>query len=277
MADRSTLTDAGCKRVFGSAVIAITHEYILGLARSLNHQAQPSLLDYGCGIGELVILANDNGMDAYGVDAFYGGGDARKKLTGKSLLGTRIFGLEDEIIPFPAERFDIVVSNQVFEHIDDFTTPLREIHRVLKPEGLFINMFPAKEVWREGHIGVPFIHWFPRQSKSRLSYATIARSLGFAYHKRVRTGKDWAQNYLNWIDKWTHYKPLSQIQAAFEEDFRIDYFGADYMLYRLEHHPRIKFLAPVLRAKILASFLEFLCSRLSGRVFVMRKKEQTSN
>jgi hypothetical protein len=79
------------------------------------------------------------------------------------------------------------------------------------------------------------------------------------------------------MDKWTHHKPLSQIQKAFEEGFRAEYYGADYMLYRLEHHPRIKFLAPVLRPRILASFLEFLCSRLSGRVFVMRKKVQTSN
>jgi SAM-dependent methyltransferase len=259
----------------GRAVIAVIHDFILELARRLNAQAEPSLLDYGCGSGDFVTLANGDGMDAYGVDAFYGGGDARKTLAEKGLLGTRVFGLEDEVIPFPDERFDIVTSNQVFEHIDDFTMPIREIHRVLKPEGFFINLFPAKEVWCEGHIGVPFIHWFPEQSKARLHYATIARSLGVTYHKRAGTGRDWAENNLDWIDKWTYYKPLSQIRETFEARFRIEYFGASYLLYRLEHHPRLKHLAPVFRPRMMAPFLEGLCSRLSGRVFVMRKRDIT--
>jgi hypothetical protein len=82
--------------------------------------------------------------------------------------------------PHPVLRAYVKLYRQ--EIIDEFTTTLREIHRALKPEGLFINMFPAKEVWREGHIGVPFIHWFPKKSKARLSYATITESLGIAYH-----------------------------------------------------------------------------------------------
>lgn len=233
---------------------------------------RPVLLDYGCGDGELINLANDSGMDAYGVEAFYGGGDTTKKVVQKGLLGTRVLPLNDGAIPFPDARFDVVISNQVFEHIDDFNTPLCEIYRVLKPGGLFINLFPTSEVWREGHIGIPFVHWFPKRSKVRFLYALINRSLGIAYHKRVRAGKSWTKNYLAWIDKWTYYKPLSDVNKAFERYFFIEHYGADYLLFRLERHPYLNIFMYPVRLTIFRPFLQFLCGRLSGWVFVMTKK-----
>jgi SAM-dependent methyltransferase len=42
----------------------------------------------------------------------------------------------DEGIPFPSESFDIVHANQVIEHVRRTDVFLREVRRVLKPEGL---------------------------------------------------------------------------------------------------------------------------------------------
>ena len=36
---------------------------------------QVRVLDYGCGYGQLVGLLRDRGIDAWGCDIFYGGGD----------------------------------------------------------------------------------------------------------------------------------------------------------------------------------------------------------
>ena len=55
-------------------------------------------------------------------------------------------------------QFDLTMSNQVFEHVDDFAVLLAEINRVLKPGGVFINFFSSAQVWREGHIAIPFVH-----------------------------------------------------------------------------------------------------------------------
>ena len=136
------------------------HDYLIAFAQRLHTGESPTLLDYGCGAGEIVQLASSAGMDAYGVEMFYGGGSARDAVARAGLLGTRVLELEDGVIPFPDSRFDVIVSNQVFEHIDDFEPPVREIHRVMKSGGVFINIFPSVEVWREGHIGIPFVHWF---------------------------------------------------------------------------------------------------------------------
>src|SRR5271166_5045633 len=58
-----------------------------------------------------------------------------------------------------ASQFDMVISNQVFEYIPDPTRILPEIARVLKPGGQFLALFPFREIWYEGHLGLYFAHW----------------------------------------------------------------------------------------------------------------------
>lgn len=45
-------------------------------------------------------------------------------------------------LPYPDERFDIVVARSVFEHIDDPVTTARELLRVVKPGGLIAAITP---------------------------------------------------------------------------------------------------------------------------------------
>ncbi len=40
-------------------------------------------------------------------------------------------------LPFRADAFNLVTANMVVEHLDDPATQFREIHRVLKPSGIF--------------------------------------------------------------------------------------------------------------------------------------------
>jgi SAM-dependent methyltransferase len=47
-----------------------------------------------------------------------------------------VIGDLDEGIPFPSESFDIVHANQVIEHVRRTDVLLREVRRVLRPDGL---------------------------------------------------------------------------------------------------------------------------------------------
>jgi SAM-dependent methyltransferase len=49
-----------------------------------------------------------------------------------------------EDIPCPGEQFDVIVCNHVLEHVND-RKALRELHRVLKPDGLLLVMVPIVE------------------------------------------------------------------------------------------------------------------------------------
>ena len=51
---------------------------------------------------------------------------------------------QGEVIPFPDNSFDLVVSANVLEHLREPVTVFEEIHRVLKPEGRFLFKTPNK-------------------------------------------------------------------------------------------------------------------------------------
>ena len=53
-------------------------------------------------------------------------------------------------IPHPAESFDVVVSTQVFEYVDDVAGALDEVRRVLRPAGrvVLLDTDWASVVWR---------------------------------------------------------------------------------------------------------------------------------
>lgn len=42
----------------------------------------------------------------------------------------------------PDESYDTIICNHVLEHVDDFRTALKEMHRILRPGGSFICSFP---------------------------------------------------------------------------------------------------------------------------------------
>ena len=251
--------------------MALIHEYLVGLARRLSADGDVRLLDYGCGAGEVVQLASGEGFDAYGVDLFYEGGSFRAHAEDTGLLGNRILEIKHGVIPFDDHRFDVVVSNQVFEHIDDFRTPLDEISRVLRPGGVFINLFPSDEVWREGHIGIPFAHWFAKGSPWRQGYTLCLRSLGMGHNKHRTRPLNWTRVNLEWIDQWTFYKSVGEIRSLFQGYFTIDEYAADYLVFRVARRVRLSWMAFWMDKFGMQVITEFLCRRLSGHVFVLRK------
>ena len=83
---------------------------------------------------------------------------------------------------------------------------LAKISRVLNPGGMVLSLFPDKGVWREGHCGIPFLHWFPKGSDPRVYYAAACRFFGLGYHKKNKTYIQWTQDSCEWLDNWTYYR-----------------------------------------------------------------------
>lgn len=176
------------------------------------------VLDYGCGAGQIVKELRTARIDAFGCDVFYEGGDSSKLLE-DGVLGGVIKRMEGSKIPFDHESFDFIINNQVLEHVEDLDSVLSEIDRVLKPGGKVLSLFPHKGVWREGHCGIPFLHWFPKKSYLRIYYAAVFRLLGFGYHKGDKTVMQWSKDFCDWLDKWTWYRSLTNIQRAYSRYF----------------------------------------------------------
>lgn len=176
-------------------------------------------LDYGCGAGQIVERLRNRGVDAWGCDIFYEGGDYSSQVQRALFDAGVIRRIEGGRIPFDDASFDCVTSNQVFEHVSDLDAVLAEIARVLKPGGRLLCLFPDRGVWREGHCGVPFLHWFPKRSRLRVRYAMLMRRLGFGYFTESRSIRDWSESFCTWLDDWTHYRRREEIDALFARHF----------------------------------------------------------
>ena len=186
-------------------------------------QAPPKdarVLDYGCGAGQIVKELRNRGVDAFGCDVFYDGGDY------STLVGAELFAdgfikkMNGDAIPFDSASFDFIVNTQVMEHVPNLESVLAEIHRVLKPGGVVLSLFPDKGVWREGHCGVPFLHWFPKGSRARIFYAAGFRVIGFGYFKEGKSVWRWSSDFCEWLDKWTFYRTESEIKSMYGKFFQ---------------------------------------------------------
>lgn len=223
------------------------------------------VLDYGCGAAEIVKELRRWDVNAFGCDVFYEGGD-RSTSIGAALFDRAIIRrMEENTVPFDSASFDFIINNQVMEHVENLDSVLAEIHRVLKPGGMVLSLFPDKGVWREGHCGVPFLHWFPKDGRPRVYYAAAWRILGFGYHKGNKSVMRWSQDFCEYLDKWTYYRSRQKIDSTYDKYFFDIRHIEDYWLQqRLGGRKKIVTWLPV-------SVQQLVVRKLGGLVFVARK------
>jgi SAM-dependent methyltransferase len=110
------------------------------------------ILDFGCGAGRTIKAMRASGYtNTYGYDV----GD------GRTLLGVdrdriSVGSLLDLRLPYEDDTFDLVTSDQVFEHVQDQVRVFQELYRITKPGGHGMHVIPARYMPIEGHIFVPF-------------------------------------------------------------------------------------------------------------------------
>ena len=118
------------------------------------------ILDFGCGTGDLLNVLLRFGFDAYGCDVTAHW--SKNQLTAPERLKKIL--LTPYRLPFDDNTFDIVVSTGVLEHIRNKEECFREIHRVLRPGGYSLHVYPGK--WYlpyDPHTYVPLSNYFGRK------------------------------------------------------------------------------------------------------------------
>ncbi|EJN02273.1 class I SAM-dependent methyltransferase [Phyllobacterium sp. YR531] len=94
-----------------------------------------TILDFGCGAGNSIDVFSSKAPAASwtGVDI-----EISPEVASRNRSGPQFVTYDGVTLPFPDNHFDLVFSNQVFEHVRHPEKVLKEICRVLTPEGLFI-------------------------------------------------------------------------------------------------------------------------------------------
>lgn len=113
------------------------------LAKTLQEIRPRKILELGCGEGSLGLVIKDlTHAEIFGVDWSESGVNLAKK---KGIIAKRA-DLNKEI-PFADESFDLVISDQLFEHIYNTDQLLKECKRVLKKGGYLITITPNLSFW----------------------------------------------------------------------------------------------------------------------------------
>jgi SAM-dependent methyltransferase len=251
----------------------ITNRFVLDFCQSFarEHPSSP-ILDFGCGAGDLVAAGLQAGLPISGADIYYGGSQSRSQAEARGLLGGAILEIREHRLPFPDAHFGLIVNNQVMEHVDDLAWALAELDRVLQPGGLVLSLFPSRDVFREGHIGIPFSHWFPKDSRARFYYTWALRSLGLGTWKQeAASTRQWTLDKLRWIDTYTRYRTRAEISAAFGRYFRNESREVDYIRYRLLDRPGRAWIAATLRFPPAAAAARAIFRKLAFLVILSRK------
>jgi SAM-dependent methyltransferase len=170
-------------------------------------------LDVGAGRGGRVAWLLENGYDAVGVEI-----DEGYVENGRAFLPHDRLIAIDPIEPYPLAdaSFDVVLSNQVFEHVADLDALAREVARVTRPGGLGLHVFPAK--WRpvEGHMNMPLVHWAPKGPVRRAAIrAALAVGAAAPYFRNL-PARDRARVFARFSEDETFYRSSKEIAAILE-------------------------------------------------------------
>ena len=157
--------------------------WLMGVDNQGQYSARPGekMLDVGCGSGLSLLEARAMGVDAWGIEA-----DPNAQRFAEQ-LGLRIHqgGLQD--VPFADTSFDLVVLNQVIEHIPEPDKALQIIQQRLAADGRVILIFPnVNSLWCKLS-GLRWINWHIPYHLHHFTLKTFTRMAERCGYRVVRS------------------------------------------------------------------------------------------
>ncbi|MCS7212841.1 MAG: class I SAM-dependent methyltransferase [Candidatus Calescibacterium sp.] len=133
------------------------------LSSEIGDISNKRILDFGCGWGNFLLYCLINRYNALGVDIsrtrFRFFSSVIDMLELPRELKSRYIIYDGKTLPFKEEIFDIVLANQVLEHVENIENSIREINRVLKRSGfLYVRSPDYSRSFFEPHYKLV---WFP--------------------------------------------------------------------------------------------------------------------
>jgi SAM-dependent methyltransferase len=135
-----------------------------------------AVLDVGCGLGYGLNLLAIKAAEVVGVDVDEQAiAYCRERLQGRNPRLTALDVYDGETLPYPDDRFDIVTTIDVIEHVPDYQRFLAELVRVARRA--VIVSTPNRRPEHTNTDGTPMNHWHLREW-TRSELETILQPLG---------------------------------------------------------------------------------------------------
>lgn len=169
------------------------------------------LLDIGCGVGDFIHTAEEQGWEAIGVEP---SDDA------KSIARTRIKGNiinSEELEKLADASFDLITMWHVLEHVDELRWQVEQLQRLVKPEGRIVIAVPNyksydgqyyKEHWAAYDVPRHLNH-FNKQTITK-----IFKSSGLELKKTDKL--IWDAYYISYMSELYKHHKLPLIKGAWK-------------------------------------------------------------
>lgn len=131
------------------------------------------VFENGCGLGAYLERFATRAQQAVGMDI------ELERTFETHERAEQVFCGAGEHLPFAQDSFDLILSNEVLEHVQDDQQAVREIVRTLRPGGRLVLFCPNRGYpfethgiyWRgKYHFGnIPLVNYLPRRWRDRLA------------------------------------------------------------------------------------------------------------
>jgi ubiquinone/menaquinone biosynthesis C-methylase UbiE len=185
------------------------------------------VLNIGVGAGFFEQLAKEKGIDIYCIDPSEKAIDKLKNTIGDERA---IVGYSQDM-KFPDCYFDGVVMSEVLEHLDSdvIERTLKEVKRILKPQGIFIGTVPFNENLTEYQVVCPccsekFHRWGHLQSFTFEKLGSLFNVAELNVELKLKLFTTWKS--LNWKGKLSAFVNSLFFKIGFKKSGLNIYFEA---------------------------------------------------
>jgi ubiquinone/menaquinone biosynthesis C-methylase UbiE len=243
----------------------LNHRHVVSIVRqeaAIRGFDNPAVLDAGCGDGALLALLSETiPSRRSGFDSAEYGLQSTERIGSQAGEDCEIRQTNaDRSWPFNDEEFDIVVSNQVLEHVDDLKIFCAENARVLKSGGFGVHVFPLRHMVIEPHMRLPLVHRV-RDHDLRASIIAWFSKMGLGIYRSQApaTGvslEGFANAHADYARTFTTYRTWRQVCEEYHRHgFRVSYRHTSSLvqrgLWRLLGHERAgRTLPPLVEASL---------------------------
>jgi SAM-dependent methyltransferase len=143
------------------------------IVRAAGERVKGRVLENGCGVGMYVEKLAAHGGTVIGLEYDH------ERAAEAHARSPHIVNAAGEFVPLPSEAFDLILSHEVIEHVQDDRAAIREMVRVLKPNGRIALFCPNRGYPFETH-GIYwkgkyyfgnklFVNYLPRRWRDKLA------------------------------------------------------------------------------------------------------------
>lgn len=171
-------------------------------------------LDVSCGQGELPYLAQQKNVLAHGMDLSH---NALK--TGRELIQcNNLVTANSQQLPYKNNSFDVISNIGSLEHYVDMTAAIREMSRVLKPDGRALILVPntfslLTNVWiafRQGRTSIDPFQPIQRYA-ARYEWQELLEENGLIVKKTLKYERERPRTWSDFMNYLHHPKQMARL------------------------------------------------------------------